>query len=148
MWRAFAAAKGLPEDTPYEAWAFGGNPDKLAKLALDGVKTATASAYPLYELEREPLPEVGEYSVILNSRGEAVCVIRTEAVETAPYRAVGADHARREGEGDLSLACWREIHERFFRAELAASGLTFDEEMTVVCERFRRVWPEGGANHA
>ena len=46
----------LPEDTPYEAWAFGGDPDKLAALVLDGVKTATASAYPMYALEKEPLP--------------------------------------------------------------------------------------------
>lgn len=148
MWRDFAAAKGLPEDTPYEAWAFGDDADKLAELALAGIKTATASAYPVYEIEKEPLPRAGEYSVILDSREAAVCVILTESVEVVPYRDVGADHARREGEGDLSLAYWREVHERFFREEMAASGLVFDEDMPVVCERFRRVWPEKGADHA
>lgn len=148
MWRAFAAARGLPEDAPYEAWAFGGDPDKLAKLALEGVKTATSSAHPLYALEKEPLPEPGEYSVILDSRDGAVCVILTESVEVVPYREVGADHARREGEGDLSLSYWRAVHERFFKAEMAASGLIFDENTPVVCERFRRVWPEGGKGRA
>lgn len=148
MWRAFAAARGLPKDTPYEAWAFGDEPDTLAELTLKGIKTATASAYPIYELEQEPLPRAGEYSVVLNSRDEAVCVILTEAVEVVPYREIDGDHARREGEGDLSLAYWREVHERFFRAEMAASGLIFDEDMPVVCERFRRVWPEKGEDHA
>ena len=52
----------------YEAWAFGESPDKLAALVKDGIKTATCSAYDLYEIENESLPKAGEYSIILNSR--------------------------------------------------------------------------------
>ncbi len=115
---------------------------------LDGVKTATASAYPMYALEKEPLPEAGEYSVILDSREQAVCVVFTEDVSVVPFREIGPEHARREGEGDLSLAYWRDVHGRFFKADMAASGLVFDEDMPVVCERFRLVWPEEGGRHA
>lgn len=39
--------------------------DLLAHLVEIGEKTATASAYSMYELENEPLPAVGAYSVIL-----------------------------------------------------------------------------------
>lgn len=141
MWAAFAARKGL-EGAPCDAWSFGGDPDGLAALVLAGVKTATASAYPLYAPAGEPLPEAGEYSVILDGRGEAVCVILTDRVAVVPFREVGADHARREGEGDLSLAHWRRVHEAFFRDELARAGLRFTPDMPVVCEEFRRVWPE------
>ena len=56
----------------YEVWAFGEAPDKLASLVKDGIKTATCSAYDLYEAEDESLPVVGEYSVILDSHDEAV----------------------------------------------------------------------------
>ena len=84
MWRAFAAARGV-EGARYDVWAFGGDPDGLARLALDGGKTATSSAHPLYALGDDPLPEAGEYSVILDGRGEAVCVIRTERVTVLPY---------------------------------------------------------------
>ena len=35
----------------YEAWSFGEAPDKLASLVKDGIKTATCSAYDLYEAE-------------------------------------------------------------------------------------------------
>ena len=52
----------------YEVWAFGEAPDKLASLVKDGIKTATCSAYDLYEAEDESLPVVGEYSVILDSQ--------------------------------------------------------------------------------
>ena len=143
MWAEFAGRYHI-KDADYEAWAFGGDADELARLVLEGVKTATSSAFPLYALEEEPLPEEGEYSVILDGRGNAVCVIRTEKVAAVPFRDVGAEHARREGEGDLSLAYWRQIHEAFFTQELAQAGLAFTPDMPVVCEEFRRVWPEKG----
>lgn len=142
MWQAFAAARGLRPDTAYEAWAFGDDADKLAGLVLQGRKTGTSSAYPLYELEGEPLPETGEYSVVLDRREEAVCVIQTVNVTVLPYRQITADHARKEGEGDLSLAYWRQVHEAFFTEELREAGLTFTQDMPVVFEEFRRVWPE------
>ena len=40
----------------YGFWAFGEAPDKLASLVKDGIKTATCSAYDLYEAEDENLP--------------------------------------------------------------------------------------------
>ena len=64
----------------YEAWSFGGDPDRLAALVTTGIKTATSSAYDLYAIDDEPLPRVGDYSVVLNSAEEAVCIIRTTAV--------------------------------------------------------------------
>lgn len=139
MWNRYAGEAGI-ENTDYEAWAFGEMPDELAALVVRGRKTATASAYPLYALEQEPLPRAGEYSVILGGREQAVCIIQTTKVYVAPFREISAEHARREGEGDLSLAHWRKVHERFFREELAEAGLTFDEEMPVVCEEFACVY--------
>lgn len=55
-----------------DAWAFGAEPDLLAQLVLDGTKTATASAFDLYELEGEPLPKVGSYDIVLDSQDDAV----------------------------------------------------------------------------
>lgn len=142
MWAEFIARVPAAAGAAWDAWAFGDDPDGLARLVLTGVKTATASAHPLYAKENEPLPEAGEYSVILNGRKEAVCVIRTDRVTVIPYREVDAEQARREGEGDRSLLYWQQVHERFFREEMAASGLIFTEDMPVVCEEFHVVWPE------
>ena len=55
LWQEFITKNNL-EDLPYEAWAFSAEPDLLVDLVTQGEKTATASAYPLYELENEPLP--------------------------------------------------------------------------------------------
>ena len=139
MWERFCEKSGIKAD--YDDWAFGGAPDALAELVLNGIKTATASAYPLYEQEQEPLPKAGDYSVILNTKGEAVCIIRTTKVYVVPFREVSADHAFREGEDDRSLESWRKVHRDFFTREMNDEGLSFDEDMPVVCEEFMRVDP-------
>lgn len=139
MWELFSQKEKLEAD--YEAWAFGDDADTLAGLVADGIKTATASAFVFYELEGEPLPEAGQYSVILDSREEAVCIIKTTRVFVIPFCNVDDRQAWKEGEGDRSLSYWRSVHERFFREELAEAGLTFDESMQIVCEEFIRVYP-------
>lgn len=140
LWAEFQQI--APIDVEYEAWNFGVGADGLAALVMSGVKTATASAYPLYEVDAEPIPVVGEYSVILDSKEEAVCIIRTSKVTVLPFSEVGADHAFREGEGDKSLAYWRAVHEAFFTDEMVAAGLVFTEAMPVVCEEFEVVYPK------
>ncbi|MBQ9827955.1 MAG: ASCH domain-containing protein [Lachnospiraceae bacterium] len=139
LWDKYAAENDV-RDAEYEAWAFGGDPDLLAELVKDGIKTATASAYPLYEIEGEPLPEAGEYSVIRDSGDEAVCIIRTKRVYVAPFKEVSAEHAYKEGEGDRSLEYWRKVHEEFFAECMEEAGLAFTPDMDVVCEEFEVVY--------
>lgn len=103
LWQAYCVEQNIDSATEYDAWPFGAEPDDLAQLVLDGTKTATASAYPLYEVEDEPLPKVGEYSVILNSKDEAVCVIQLTQVFVVPFNEVSETQAYKEGEGDRSL---------------------------------------------
>ena len=140
MWEQYTRREKITEAS-YEAWAFGVEADELAELVRTGIKTATASAYPLYEADQEPLPQAGQYSVILNALEEAVCIIRTDRVYTVPFDRVDAHHAWKEGEGDRSLAYWRSVHEAVFRMWMEEAGQTFDEKMLVVCEEFVRVFP-------
>ena len=59
-----------------------------------------------------------------------------------PYRDVTLEQAYKEGEGDRSLSYWRQVHEAFFRKEMEASGMTFTEDMGVVCEEFEVIYPK------
>ena len=139
MWNRFSTERNITAD--YEAWAFGDDADLLADLVNQGIKTATASLHMWYDLENEPLPQEGEYSVILDSREQAVCVIRCTKVSVFPFCEVDSEHAFREGEGDRSLSYWRQVHERFFSEELKTIGKAFAESMDVVCEEFIKVYP-------
>ena len=124
----------------YEAWPFGEAPDKLANLVAQGIKTATCSAYDLYQISDEPLPKEGDYSVILNSREEAVCIIQTTKVYVAEFKDVSDEQAYKEGEGDRTLAYWRKVHENFLINELASVNKTFSQNTKVVCEEFEVVY--------
>ncbi len=124
----------------YEAWAFGGAPDKLADLVIRGIKTATCSALVLYEHDNELIPKAGDYSVILDSKDNALCIIQTTRVYIESFNKVSAQHAYKEGEGDRSLEYWREVHEEFFTEELKSINQDFDENMKLVCEEFELVY--------
>lgn len=139
LWKEFVAKNNI-DGCEYEAWSFGAEADSLAKLVVNGEKTATASAYSLYELENAPLPKVGEYNIILDSKDEAVCITQTTKVYVTPFHAVTAEHAYKEGEGDKSLAFWRKVHEDFFTECLAEVNLKFSPDMQVVCEEFEVVY--------
>ncbi len=124
----------------YEAWAFSEASDKLADLVIQGIKTATCSSYDLYITNNERIPEEGDYSVILDAKGEAVCIIKTTKVNVIPFCQVTADHAYKEGEGDRSLAYWRKVHENFLKNELSTIHQTFTEMTKAVCEEFEVVF--------
>ena len=141
MWESYCKNNHL-SDEGYEAWAFGGEPDKLAELVIQGVKTATSSLHILYDLEKEFLPKEGSYSVILDSRGDAKCIIKTTRVYVVPFNKVSSIQAYKEGEGDRSLAYWRKVHKEFFDDCLKEAGLSFSEIMDVVCEEFEIVYIE------
>ena len=140
MWNAFCANDPTLTDMGHKAWAFGCEPDLLAQLVLHGQKTATTSSYPLYALENEPLPQVGEYNIILDGNAKAVCITQTTKVYRTLFKDVSARHAYLEGEGDQSLAYWRKVHQAFFTAELAEVKLTFTPDLEVVCEEFEVVF--------
>ena len=128
---------------PPPAWAFGDNPelaDELLALVLSGTKTATADLVRSYEAAGEPIPQVGDLSIVLDGAGAPRALLRTTRVDIVPFTAVTAEHARLEGEGDRTLASWRADHERHFR-RTAPDGFVFSDEASVVCERFKVLYP-------
>lgn len=119
------------------AWAFGADEeqaDELLALVLDGTKTATASALRDYEAGDEPVPTVGSLSIVTDGAGSPRALIATTQVRTVPFGEVDEEHARDEGEGDLSLRHWRAVHRDFFTE--SAGGAEVTEDMPVVLERF------------
>ena len=124
------------------AWSFGATPeqaDELLALVLDGTKTATAGALWEYQAEGEDVPQPGSLSILLDGSGHPHALIEITDVRVVPFDEVDEEHARLEGEGDLSLEHWREVHERFF-TETATGDHGFTHDMPVVLERFQVVY--------
>jgi uncharacterized protein YhfF len=152
MWEGYLAT--LPpgaEAAVYMTWHFGDDEataNELGRLALAGVKTATAGLLWDYEANEEEPPRPGDLSIITDWEGAPLGIIRTTGVDIWPFNQVDAEHAFREGEGDRSLAYWREVHWRCFAQTCTAIGRTPGEDMPVVCERFEVVYPAPAARPA
>ena len=145
MWHLYCEKEKLDPSIPCDIWKFcGGGPaaDELAELVLEGKKTATAGAMIAYEIEKEPIPEAGCYSVVLFDDERAACVIRDTKVSLVPFDQVSPEHAWKEGEGDRSLAYWRSVHKSFFTPDYEQAGQLFDEHGLCVLEEFEVVFAE------
>ncbi|MBR0774872.1 ASCH domain-containing protein [Bradyrhizobium diazoefficiens] len=132
-------SRPVPESYRHlRTFAFGDGPelaDELLELVIQGVKTATCST------EDEPnTSSQGERWVVLDGRGEPRCVIETTEVAYRRFLEVDDAFAYEEGEGDRSLAYWRQAHRTYF-GRLGR----FSEDMMLMCERFRLVEVFGDA---
>lgn len=145
-WSDFLASQ--PADSPYHgktyiAEGFGDNPrlaDELGQLVLSGIKTGTCAAVWDYEFEGQPFQKAGDVWIVLDGKGDPMCITETVEVTFHRYNEVDEEFARSEGEGDLSLRYWREAHKNFFSRILPKFGREFTEDMPLVCERFKVIY--------
>lgn len=140
FWIKFCNEKKLLTDIKYQAWSFGNTKemaDELAELVNCNIKTATTSAFELYEA-CDDIPQVGDYNIILNSSKEPVCITQTKAVYIMPYNLITPEHAWHEG--DRSYKYWREVHDRFFVEEYKSVGKKFYEQAPMLCEVFEKIY--------
>ena len=115
--------------------------DRLVRLILEGTKTATAALLIDYIECGDPLPEIGNRSVLVDSDGHGVAVLTTTDVAVVRLADVTDQHAIDEGEGDTTAAQWRSTHETFwnsdeYRADFSDPTFPLDDDTLVVLERF------------
>ena len=145
-WQKFLSI--LTPDSPYHtknytAEAWGDNPemaDELGDLIVRGIKTATCSALWEWQAEGKPIPVEGLFTIVLDGRGDPLCIVETTEVIIRKYNEVDDEFAQAEGEGDFSLEYWRQAHRNFFSRTLPKIGKEFAEDMPLVCERFQVIY--------
>ena len=140
FWQRYCELKGLEGVRYTEAFQFGEKAEWLASLVVNGTKTATCSSYPLYEIEGDPLPKVGDHQIVLDSQNQPVAIIKSYAIDIYPFNKVPVGFALAEGEGTYDE--WKKAHIAFFGRTLPQYGLVFTEDMLTVCDRFEKVYPK------
>ena len=106
------------------------------------MKTTTSSL--LWGLEHEdiPLPNVGEVSVVIDGNGKPLCVIEMTEVEIRPFNTIDEQFAFEYGEGDRTLAYWLRDNWDFHSRWCREIGREPSENMPIVFQRFRLLYPE------
>ena len=119
--------------------AYGDSPELSESLLAQirsGKKRAGTSLLLTMEAEKDTVPQVGDIALVVNHLNQPALICRNTQVDTVPYNQVTAQYAAIEGEGDGSLAYWREAHWDFFTRECQRIGREPVETMPVVCTVF------------
>ncbi len=131
------------EAATYEVVGFGNTvamADDLLKLVLSGIKRATTDLVRSFGPEY-PLPQPGDYAVVVDGRNKPRCVYRVTEIRVGPLNSVDDAFAFDEGEGDQTRAWWLRDHIGYFEKLSAAENFHFSEDDPAVFERFTVVWP-------
>lgn len=134
FWKEYQKQVNDPTLKYKSAYSFGVEADKLANLVLNGEKQATSSLLYSYQRESEPIPQSGEYYIILDSKEEPVAVIQNQQVKIFSFKDVSHQIAKLEGEGNLKK--WKADHQAFFTNELKGYELPFNQNQKIVVEIF------------
>ena len=141
FFRAFKADAKVDADR-YEAVAFSDDAamaDQLLGLVLSGVKRATVSLARDYGPETEPLPAVGDYVVLVDSRNKPRCVWRTTEISVKPLGEIDDQFIRSEGDqipdGELG------DHRDYLQRQADRGGFSLHDDIETVFERCTIVWP-------
>jgi len=114
--------------------------DQLVSLYLNGKKTAASGLIRDYELEGEELPKVGDIWIVLDSKKQPRCIVKTLRVEIHRFDQITQEIAIAEGEGDLSIEYWRKAHIDFFTPYLEEWGIADLDKEQVVTEFYEVVF--------
>lgn len=144
FWQVACATTGIDPATTHHAGTFAEprNPertsflDELSRMATEGRKRGTAHMKLHFEHETIPMREPGDCWIVTTCAGEPLCVVRITAVAVTPFDQVGETFAASEGEGDLSVAHWRQAHLAYFQDQCAMWDEVWRDDMPIVCESF------------
>ena len=115
---------------------------KVGKLVRDGIKTTTSSLLWGLEHGGEPIPKVGEISVVVDGNGNPLCVIEMMEVEIRSFNTVDEQFAFEYGEGERTLAYWLSDNWDFHSRWCREIGREPSETMPIVFQRFRLLYPQ------
>jgi len=143
FWNEFLNKKKLTKDTKYyDAFSFGYDEwqDILLNLVLEGKKEATSSLDKLYDIENLSRPTIGTYQIVLDSKENPYCVIKTIDIKKIKFKDMTYDIVKLEGE-DKALDTWIKNHTECFSRDCIENNTEFNpEEDYVLFEIFKVVY--------
>lgn len=128
----------------HDPWSFGDSQDmadQLGALVRDGIKTATSVL--MYEIESgaDWAGQVGDIELVTDWAGDPLCIIELTEVRRIPFHAVDESFAHDYGEGERTLAWWRQALWSYYSRRCQLLGRVPDENMLLECTRFRLLYP-------
>ncbi len=149
MWGDFTATyPQFKNNAMPESWYFHNNEkdaNRLANLTVNGKKTATTSGLHSWYLDANvDLPKIGTKHIITDFQGKAQAIIEIIQVDTIPFNQLSDEFAAKDmGTTREPLKKWKKAHWDFFASVMKEKNEKPSQEMLIVFEQFRKIWPQG-----
>jgi uncharacterized protein YhfF len=144
LWYNFILSNTKYKNTPFPEFYYFCDNEKdandCAQLVVDGVKRATSTSMWWFETYKQPLPKIGDLTIVTDWKGTAKAVIETIKIEKTPFNKITSEYAEIEGEGDKSLAYWNKVHWEYYTREMNEQGEKPTKDMLLICEHFKTVY--------
>lgn len=136
MWDEFTEKHHLKDKIFQTRW-FGDqdNPKEINKINEQLAKNlllSTSNPLSFYAVKEDPIPQVGDYAVLLDGDMKPFNIIKTVVSEIIPFFKISSEHAYHELES--SLEEWQKIKKIEFETMMLNSSSTFSENDPVICE--------------
>jgi uncharacterized protein YhfF/DNA-binding CsgD family transcriptional regulator len=143
-WQAFRRHEGM-NSSRYEVTSFK-TPreaaESLLELMIAGVMRATASPMPIFgPRHEEPVPEVGDYAVLLDTHNRPQLIWRTTGVSVGPLSAVTDGFILQSGEDSGEREDWLARIASNFSQNGKRYGFEMHADIETVFETLEVVWP-------
>lgn len=135
LWEKCKEANLLHVGEPF-IWNFKKEDDYKIDLIIKGQKRGDSYLKDTYEEIFGCDSQEGKYRVVVDSNGEARCVVRVTRPTEMSFINVRLSHVYLEGEGDRMLSSWRREYKEKFTQELEAKGKEFSNDILVVCDEY------------
>jgi uncharacterized protein YhfF len=106
---------------------------------LSGEKKANTCSLESMELDLEPIPKKGEFSVLTDYYGKPVAVLETLDVQIIGFNNISWEMAQKAGNAN-SMEEWREAEIQYLEEDGELMGYEFSSSMPIVFEEFKVVY--------
>jgi uncharacterized protein YhfF len=137
----------LPEaerqQTYYEAASWGNSDelaDTIAALIHAGVKTTTSQLAWEREHSTDPVEQIGDKSIVLDSKQTPICIVQVTDIFIKPFNQADADFVYNYGEGSRDMDFWNNNMWEYYVGECAELGLQPSRDMPMVCTVFKLIF--------
>ena len=103
-------------------------------LIRSGKKRGTAHLAIDFTLNKVPRRRPGDLWIVLDQLLMPISLVKVSTVKTLPFNAVDSSWAEVEGEGNESLAFWREAHRQYYVEQCKLWNREWKEDSPVVLE--------------
>ncbi len=117
--------------------------DLLLGLVLGEEKTCTYSLHEFVE-EEGGVPRPGDWIVFLDADWSPRCLVELHDCEQLAFNEVSKRHTAGEGPAAREVKVWQDIHRAYWGKWLTARGQSFREDIPVVWQAFRLLYPLSG----